>query len=79
MRKLSRILLWSFDRGTWQYDVIVGLILAFIFFTPRTLFNTERIDKRILAYGQPAALSTQPDGVEDKKAEQKKLEQIKRN
>ena len=42
--------MWSYDRGTWQYDLIVCLILAFVFFMPRTFFNTERIDKRILAY-----------------------------
>jgi len=45
--------MWSYERGTWQYDIIVALILAFIFFTPPGFFNTERIDRRILAYSQP--------------------------
>lgn len=44
--------MWSYERGTWQYDLIVALILAFVFFTPPSIFNTERIDKRILAYSQ---------------------------
>ncbi len=32
------VLIWSYDRGTLQYDIICGLILAFIFFTPRSCF-----------------------------------------
>ncbi len=30
---------WTYERGTWQYDVMVILILAFIFLTPRSWFN----------------------------------------
>ena len=36
---MKRFLLWSFERGSIQYDVICGLILAFIFLTPSALFN----------------------------------------
>jgi hypothetical protein len=36
---MKRFLLWSFDRGSIQYDVICGLILAFIFLTPGHAFN----------------------------------------
>lgn len=36
---LKRFLLWDFRRGSWQYDVIVGVILAFIFLTPREVFR----------------------------------------
>lgn len=32
------ILVWSYERGTFQYDIICGLILAFIFLTPRGCF-----------------------------------------
>ena len=34
-------ILWSYHRGSWQYDVIVAGILAFIFLTPRSLFNDQ--------------------------------------
>jgi len=34
-------ILWSYSRGSWQYDVIVAGILAFIFLTPRSLFNDQ--------------------------------------
>jgi len=30
---------WSYERGSWQYDVIVAVILAFIFLSPRAWFN----------------------------------------
>ena len=32
---LSRIFFWSFERGSWQYDLAVIGILIFVFFTPR--------------------------------------------
>jgi hypothetical protein len=35
----KRLLFWDFARASWQYDVVVGLILIFIFFTPREWFH----------------------------------------
>ena len=32
---------WDFARGAWQYDIIVGLILIFIFATPRDWFHDQ--------------------------------------
>ena len=32
---------WIYDRGTWQYDVMVILILCFIFLTPREWFRDQ--------------------------------------
>jgi hypothetical protein len=32
---------WSYERGSWQYDVIVAAILAFIFLTPRAWLRHE--------------------------------------
>jgi hypothetical protein len=36
---LTRTIFWSYKRGTWQYDLIVIAILAFIFFSPRSWFS----------------------------------------
>jgi len=36
---IYRGLFWTYDRGTWQYDIMVALILTFIFLSPRTWFN----------------------------------------
>ncbi len=34
-----RSLFWTYERGSWQYDLIVIAILAFIFLTPRAWFS----------------------------------------
>lgn len=34
-----RAIFWPYERGSWQYDVIVLLILAFIFLTPASWFH----------------------------------------
>ena len=36
---LSRTFFWSYERGTWQYDVAVILILVFVLLTPRAWFH----------------------------------------
>jgi hypothetical protein len=36
---IQRTVFWAFERGTWQYDLIILAILAFIFLSPRSLFN----------------------------------------
>ena len=38
---LKRLIFWEYPRGSWQYDVIVGVILAFIFLTPRGWFRDQ--------------------------------------
>jgi hypothetical protein len=38
-RILSKTFFWSYERGTWQYDVAVILILVFVLLTPRTWFR----------------------------------------
>ena len=41
MKALKRFIFWDYPRGSWQYDVMVGLILAFIFLTPKSLFRDQ--------------------------------------
>ena len=36
---LKKTLFWSYDRGSWQYDIMCVVILAFIFFVPNTIFT----------------------------------------
>jgi hypothetical protein len=38
---LNRIFFWSYERGTWQYDVAVGLILVFVLVTPTRWFHDQ--------------------------------------
>ena len=37
----KRFILWDFPRASWQYDVMVAIILAFIFLTPREWFRDQ--------------------------------------
>lgn len=41
MSGLQRFILWDYPRAGWQYDIMVGLILAFIFLTPRDWFRDQ--------------------------------------
>jgi hypothetical protein len=40
---VHRGLFWTYERGTWQYDIMVILILAFIFLTPRAWFRDRPV------------------------------------
>lgn len=56
---LARLLIWYYERGSWQYDVIVILILAFIFLTPRSFFDFKKLDEKLLGLGQKSAPAKQ--------------------
>lgn len=36
---VTRAVFWSYERGSWHYDIICAVILAFIFLTPRAWFQ----------------------------------------
>lgn len=36
---MKNIILWNYERGTWQYDVFCFLIITFIFLTPKSWFE----------------------------------------
>lgn len=38
---LSRVFFWSYERGTWQYDAAVALILIFVLVPPRRWFHDQ--------------------------------------
>lgn len=46
MRKIFEVIkatvLWNYDRGTWQYDVLCVAILAFIFLIPTSFFDERK-------------------------------------
>ena len=39
LREIWGFIFWTHERGTFRYDVMVGLILAFVFLTPRGFFH----------------------------------------
>jgi hypothetical protein len=59
---LKRFILWDTPRGSWQYDVIVGIILAFLFLTPRGWFGDQpRIPKVSVISVQSGEFMVDPD------------------
>jgi len=57
-RTIRDYILWSYERGTIQYDIMVTLILLFIFVSPRFInFN----DKPIERIPQPTGVLVMPD------------------
>ncbi len=38
-RALYRTIFWSYERGTWPYDIAVIAIVVFVLFTPRHWFH----------------------------------------
>ncbi len=41
MAGLKRFILWDYQRGVWQYDVICAVITLFIFLAPRQWFRDQ--------------------------------------
>ena len=58
-RTLRSYILWSHERGSVQYDVMVTLILLFVFFSPK-LINFK--DKPIEHNPYPTGVAVMPDG-----------------
>ena len=76
---LKRFILWDHPRACWQYDAMVGLILAFIFLTPSGWFRDQpRASNVIMLQSQegtsvlwiaPAFLSHVPEPERHSRAE----------
>jgi hypothetical protein len=60
-----RVLFWSYERGTWQYDLAVAGIVLFVLFSPLIIHYTDqptvgppptaaRVELRAVAPGQIA-------------------------
>jgi hypothetical protein len=58
-RTIRGYILWSYERGTIQYDVMVTLILLFVFVSPHYLsYNDKPIDRN----PHPTGVVIVPDG-----------------
>ena len=56
-RIFSRMFFWSYDRGSWQYDVAVIAILIFVLLTPRAWFRDQPESGGPAAPGQVQLIS----------------------
>lgn len=55
---VKRVLLWDYARATWQYDVMVLAIVAFVFLVPRNFFR----DRPRVPYSSQIAVLPASDG-----------------
>lgn len=62
---LKKVLFWSYERGSWQYDVMCVLILAFIFFGPNSIFHSHRSSLADEASAGPLFVSREEVGAVD--------------
>src|SRR5438034_4356616 len=42
---VKKIVFWSYERTTWQWDVLCVLILVFIFLTPKSWFENSEFQR----------------------------------
>ena len=56
---LSRAFFWSYERGMWQYDVAVILILVFVLLTPRNWFHDKPQSGTPVSPGQVQFISNE--------------------
>jgi hypothetical protein len=66
MRAIGRFLFWDYKRASWQYDVMVGVILCFIFLMPRDIFRDQpKAPGIVMLHGgvwiEPQKLANVPD------------------
>jgi hypothetical protein len=54
---LYRTFFWSYERGTWQYDLAVILILVFALATPRSWFHDQPQSGALVEPGQVQLIS----------------------
>ena len=58
-RTIRGYILWSYERGTLQYDVMVTLILLFVFLSPYWInFNDKPVERN----PHPTGVVVEPDG-----------------
>ncbi len=72
---MKNIILWNYERASWQWDVLCFLIVLFIFLTPKTWF-----DKRERLANQTSRLIVQAkDYSPDKAVLEKRVKELSGN
>jgi len=55
---IKNVLLWSYERGSWQYDVLCLLIVAAVFLVPSSYFgDRDRTRPQTKGNGSPVPVS----------------------
>lgn len=62
---LKKVLFWSYERGSWQYDVMCVLILLFIFAFPNNFLPNAKTMDASVAFPNPIFVSREELGQPD--------------
>jgi len=71
MKGIGRLIFWDFPRASWPYDLVVACILAFIFLTPREVFNDQPKAASIVMLPANQGYLLEPDLLESVPAEER--------
>ena len=50
LQVLKRFIFWDYPRASWQYDVMVGIIVIFVMLTPRGWFRDQPRTPRVSSF-----------------------------
>ena len=59
---LKKVLFWSYERGSWQYDLMCVLILLFIFAFPNKFLHTAQTMDASISFEAPVFVSREEVG-----------------
>jgi hypothetical protein len=59
---LKKTLFWSYERGSWQYDLMCVLILVFIFLAPNSVFHSHRSSAADTETARPIVVTSEEVG-----------------
>ena len=62
---LKKVLFWSYERGSWQYDVMCVLILLFIFALPNRILHNPQTTDASVGLANPIFVSREEVGQVD--------------
>ena len=74
---IKNVILWNYKRTTWQYDVIVVLILAFIFFSPKSWFEGKQRQPHAAESSKVTRLIVSSDEFSPDWSENAKLQRVR--
>jgi hypothetical protein len=74
---IKNVVLWDFGRTTWQYDVLCILILAFIFLTPKSWFESKGREQLSVENTKITRLVVNPDVLSCESDENLKLQRVR--
>jgi hypothetical protein len=61
LNTVKKFVFWTYERTSWQWDVLCVLILVFIFLTPKSWFDTREIRRQKTVVISADVVGTQGD------------------